>query len=93
MRGMNETAFLTSSRHGAAVKGNWSPISTEDAMRAPAMETGRLLCDDGSAVPCRPAAEKTQRGCRVAGLAAGRLDARLHKRQGANVEASTVDNH
>ena len=66
MRGMNETAFLTSLRHGAAVKGNWSPISTEDAMHAPAKETGRLLCDDGSAVPCRPAAEKTQRGCRVA---------------------------
>ena len=49
---MNETAFLTSSRHGAAVKGNWPPIPTEDAMHVPAMETSRLLCDDGSAVPC-----------------------------------------
>ena len=45
------------------------------------METGRLLYDDGTVVPCGPTAEKTQRGWRVAGLAAGRLDARLHKRQ------------
>ena len=46
-----------------------------------AMETGRLLYDDGSAVPCGPTAEKTQRGWLIAGLAAGRLDARLHIRQ------------
>ena len=81
MKGMNETVFRRSSRHAAAVKGNSSTISTEDAVHAPTMETGRLLYDDGSAVPCRPAAEKTQRGRRVAGLAAGCLDARLHKRQ------------
>ena len=81
MKGMNENGFLRSSRHSAAVKGNSSPISAEDAMHAPAMETGRLLCDDGSTAPCRPTAEKTQRGCRVAGLATGRLDAQLRNRQ------------
>ena len=59
-------------------------------MHAPDMETGRLLYDDGSAVPCGPTAEKTQRGWRIAGLAAGRLDARLHIRQLDGQKASKV---
>ena len=53
MKGMLEIAFLTSSRHGAAVKGDWSPIPTEDAMHAPDMETHRLVYDDGSSRSCR----------------------------------------
>ena len=77
---MNESAFLTSSRHGVAVRGNGSPITTEDAMHAPDMETGRLLYDDGSTVACRPTAQKTQPGHRVAGLIVSGLDTRWHIR-------------
>ena len=56
-------------------------MPTEDAMRAPDMETNRLPYDDGRSGHCRVAARKTLPGRWVASLAIAVLDTRLHMRQ------------
>ena len=85
MKGMNEIAFLTPSRHGAAVKGNWASIPIQDAMHTPDMETGRLLYYHRSAGACRPVAEKTQPGHGVACLADASLATTAYTQQGQHV--------
>ena len=60
----------------------WSPlIATIDAMHATGMESSRFRYDDCRFERYDAADRKTLQGRRVAGLAAPRLDARLHMRQ------------
>ena len=67
---------------GAPVSVASALIATYDAKHARDMDSSRLRYDDRPSESCRAADRKTQQGCRVAGLAAAALDARLHMRQG-----------